>query len=100
MQIHQWQQALNDIAHAIVLNPNEPTYYAEMASLELRVNQLNDAIRTAQRCTEIAPQYSDGYLLLGLAQVQNNQKADGLANLNKAKELGDNRADQYIKKYK
>ena len=33
-----YQQALRDIATAIVLAPEEPTYYAEMASLQLRVN--------------------------------------------------------------
>lgn len=100
IQIHQWQQALNDIAHAIMLNPSEPTYYAEMASLELRVNQPDNAVKAARRCTKLAPQYPDGYLLLGLAQIQNKQKTDGLANLNKAKELGDSRAEQYIQKYK
>ena len=43
-KIRQYKQALNDIAHAIVLNQKEPTYYAEMASLQLKVNQLEDAI--------------------------------------------------------
>ena len=32
-KMHLYQQALNDIAHAIVLNRAEPTYYAEMASV-------------------------------------------------------------------
>ena len=95
-----YQQAIVDIARAIILTPQEPTYYAELANVQLRVNKVEDAIKTAQKCTEIAPDYSEGYLLLGLAQVQNDQKAEGLANLQKAKELGSDQADPLIEKYK
>ena len=95
-----FQQALNDIARAIKLNPREPVYYAEMANVQLRVNKVEDAIMVAKRCTEIAPDYAEGYLVLGLAQVQNNQKAEGLANLQKAKELGSDQAEPLIEKYK
>ena len=95
-----FQQALDDIAYAIILNPTEPTYYAEMASLELRVRKFPEAIRTAKRCTEIAPEYADGYLLLGIAQGENKEKKEAIKNLNRAKELGDSRAEEYLKKYK
>lgn len=54
VKIRQYQIALNDIAHAIVLNRNEPTYYAEMASLQLRVNQLDDAIKTCEIAMRLA----------------------------------------------
>lgn len=40
-----YQQALGDLAAAIILSPKEPTYYAEMASLQLRVNMLDEAIK-------------------------------------------------------
>lgn len=96
---HLFQQALNDIAHAVLLAPNEPTYLAEMASLQLRVNKAEQAIKTAERCTEIAPEYSDGFLLLGLAQVRTGQKTVGLANMQKAKELGNEQAQALIDKY-
>lgn len=94
-----FQQALNDIARAILLAPNEPTYLAEMASLQLRVNKAEQAIKTAERCTEIAPEYGDGFLLLGLAQVRTGQKAAGLANMQKAKDLGNEQAQSLIDKY-
>ena len=48
----------------------------------------------------VAPNYPDLYLIKGLALVNDNKKAEGLAALNKAKELGDTRADDLIKKYK
>ena len=100
MRIRQYQQALNDIAHAIVLNRTEPTYYAEMASLQLRVNQLEDAIRTADMCIEIEPDYADPYIVKGIAHGELKQKAEALQALEKAKELGDERAEGLIAKYK
>lgn len=100
IKIHQYKQALDDIMRAIIMTPKEPTYWAEKASLHLRVNQFEDAIKSAERCTQLAPEYSDGYVVLGIAQIQNKDKANGLKSLQKAKELGDTRADELINKYK
>lgn len=94
-----YQQALIDITRAIMLNPKEPTYYAEKGSLELRVNMIDDALKTAARCVEIAPEYADGYLILGLAQINKGDKTNGLKNLEKAKELGHIQAQDLIEKY-
>lgn len=96
----QYLQALNDIARAIILTPDEPTYYAEMASLCLRVKHLEDAEKAAQRCTELAPEYPDGHLLLGIAQLELGKKETARLSLLKAKELGDKRADEYLKRIK
>lgn len=99
MKIRQYQMALNDIAHAIVLDRNEPTYYAEMASLQLRVNQLDDAIKTCDMAMRLAPEYADLYIIKGVAACESGKKEDGLTALKKAKELGDERADKLIEKY-
>lgn len=94
-----YKQALIDITTAILMNPEEPTYYAEKASLELKVNMIDDAIKTAGLCIRLAPEYSDGYLILGLAQVSKDNKTEGLANLEKAKQLGNGQAQALIDKY-
>ena len=94
-----YQQALGDLAAAIILSPEEPTYYAEMASLQLRVNMVDEAAETAGKCVELAPEYSDGYLLLGLALIKKDDIATGLTNLEKAKELGNPQAQPLIDKY-
>lgn len=99
-KIRQWQQALLDIARACYLNPKEPTYFAEWASLDLRVKRYDEGIKAAQACIEIAPEYADGYLLLGIMQMETNKKDEAKKNLEKAKELGDTRADGYLKKIK
>lgn len=95
-----YQQALNDINRAMQMNPQEILYYAEKASLEVRVGMYDQAIATAQECIQIDPNNSDGYLFLGLAQCLKGQKAEGIANLQKARELGDEQAEGLIEKYK
>ena len=95
-----YQQALNDINRAIQMNPQETLYYAEKASLEIRVGKYDDAILTAQDCINLDASNSNGYLFLGLAQCLKGQKAEGIKNLQKAKELGDTQADALIEKYK
>ena len=95
-----YQQALNDITRAIVMNPKESFYYAEKASLEIRVGLLDNAIATANESLSIDPNDSDGYMFLGLAQCLKGNKKDGLSNLQKAKEMGNLQADKLIEKYK
>lgn len=100
MEIHQYQQALNDMDRAILLQRDSPTLWAEKASLHLRFSQTDKAIRSAEICTQLAPEYADGYILLGVANMVAKNKEEGTKALMKAKELGDERADEYLKKYK
>lgn len=100
LQIRQYQQAINDINRAILLNQNSPTLWAEKAALHLRFNQLDDAIKSATIATQLEANYPDAYIILGVAQMLNKDKAEGEKALLKAKELGDERADEYLKKYK
>ena len=101
MKIRKYQPALNDIAHAIVLTRTEPLYYAEMASLQLRVNQLEDAVKTCDLAFNIkgADAMPDFYIIKGIALCEQKKTADGLEALKKAQELGDSRAEGLIKKY-
>jgi len=94
-----YQQALNDINTAISMNEQYEIYYAEKASLLVRVGLYDEAIETSQECIKIAPNYSDGYLFLGLAQCLKGEKEEGLKQLKKARELGDPQADGLIEKY-
>lgn len=97
---HLYQQALNDIERAITMEPKETIYYAEKASLEIRVGRYDEAMATAKESIAIAPDNSDGYLFLGLAQCLKGNKKEGIPNLQKARELGDPQADGLIEKYK
>ena len=94
-----YQQALNDINTAISMNDQYEIYYAEKASLLVRVGLYDEAIETTKECIKLAPNYSDGYLFLGLAQCLKGEKEEGLKQLKKARELGDPQADGLIEKY-
>ena len=95
-----YQQALNDINRAIRMNPQETFYYAEKASLQVRVGLYDDAIETAKESIAIDANDSDGYMFLGLAQCLKGNKKDGIANLQKAKDMGNTQAEGLIEKYK
>lgn len=100
MKVKQYQQALNDVAHAAFINPSQPLYLAELASLQLRFNRFEDAVKAADLCLRVAPESTDSYIIKGVALIQLNKKEEGMQALEKAKELGDSRADDMIKKYK
>ncbi len=81
------------------MEPSVQLYYSEKASLQIRVHLYDEAIETANECIRLYPDSSDGYLFLGLAQCLKKDKANGVTNLLKAKQLGDPQADALIEKY-
>lgn len=94
-----FQPALNDLKKAIDMNPGNTLYHAEKAALEVRVGLYDDAMTSAKECIRLDATYSDGYLFLGLAQCLKGDKTAGIANLQKAKELGDTQAQTFIEQY-
>lgn len=95
-----WQQALQDILIATRLDPAEPIYCAEAGSLLLRLNKLEEAILAAQQAVALKADYAEAYLILGIAQCRNNQKQEGIANIEKAKSLGNPQADTFLNQFK
>ena len=96
---HLYQQAINDIKKAVDMAPQESLYQSEKASVELRVGLTDDAIASAREAIRLAPEEADGHLLLGLGLCVKGQKKEGLASLQKAKELGHEQAQAMIEKY-
>jgi hypothetical protein len=60
----------------------------------------DDAIATAKESLSVDPNDSDGYMFLGVAQCLKGNKKEGIANLQKAKDMGNVQAEQLIQKYK
>lgn len=94
-----FKQALSDIDKAIYLSPQEPIFMAEKAALQLRLNMFKEAIASATKCIETAPDFSDAHLILGLAKIKNGEKAEGMKLLEKAKGMGNSQAQTLIEKY-
>lgn len=94
-----FKQALSDIDKAIYLSPQDPIFMAEKAALQLRLNMFKEAIASATKCIETAPDFSDAHLILGLAKIKNGEKAEGMKLLEKAKGMGNSQAQTLIEKY-
>lgn len=94
-----YQQALDDFKEACELAPGAEEPLIELASLNITVKDYNAAMETAQKLLTINSESSYGYRFLGFAQVNLGNKAEGKANLTKAKELGDPNAQTIIDKY-
>lgn len=97
-----YKQALEDIrtAQAKSEKPDYYLYRLEESSLLLQVGQYDDAIATAQDLLNELPETPDCYKIIGIAYGEKKQKALAIKNLNKAKELGDDTVDSFLKKYK
>lgn len=95
-----FQPALNDIAHATALAPQERLYLAELALLSIKLNQQEHGEQFAKLCMERFPDYGDGYAIYGLALIRKDNKKEGMTYLEKAKEMGSEMAQPLIEKYK
>lgn len=93
-----YQQALDDINKAIGLRPSEPLYLCELGSLQLRLKRYDDAISSANKALILNRSIPDAYAILGAAQCYKGKKHEGVLNLEQAKSLGYEMADELIKK--
>ncbi|MDR0961873.1 MAG: serine protease [Mediterranea sp.] len=99
LKSRQYQRALDDIAKAIELNPNELTYRAEQAVVNIRVGRYEEAVKQLHDALAIDASYSEAYRLMGIAQVQLKQSKEACESFAKAKELGDPNVDALIEKH-
>lgn len=95
----QYQRALDDISKAIEMNPEDVTYRAELAVVNIRVGRYEEAVKVLKDALAVDPNYSEAYRLMGIAQIQLKQKNEACANFAKAKELGDPNVDLLIEKH-
>ena len=82
------------------MEPGNGAYWVEKGSIHLRVNQSEEAIKALQKAIELNPKDGTAYRMLGYAQILMKKNEEGIANLEKAKELGDTVAPGLIEKYK
>lgn len=95
----QFQRALDDISKAIEINPDDMTYRAELAVVNIRVGRYEEAINVLKEVIAKDAGYSEAYRLMGIAQVQLKKNREACANFAKAKELGDPNVDTLIEKH-
>lgn len=99
MQCRMYQQAINDINKAVELDPKNVELWIEKGGVHLRVNQPEEAVKALTTAISLDGKNAPAYRMLGYCQVQQKNTKEGIANLQKAKELGDTVADELLKKY-
>ncbi|WP_455587205.1 tetratricopeptide repeat protein [Bacteroides sp.] len=99
IKARQYQRALDDIAKAIELNPQDLTYRAEQAVINLRVGRYEEALKALDEALAIDPKYAEAYRIMGICQMQLKKQEEACASFAKAKELGDPNVDELIKKH-
>ena len=98
LKAKQYQRALDDMAKAIELNPEDLTYRAELAVVNLRVGRYEE-VNVLKTALEKDPNYAEAYRLMGIAQLQMKKDKEACASFAKAKELGDPNVDALIEKH-
>ena len=98
VKCRMYPAAMNDIERAIRLAPHEPMLYAECASLNYRVGEVNEAIKVAQKAIELAPDYADPYRIIGVCYADQKKTNEAKTYLKKAIELGDKLAEGVLER--
>lgn len=99
LQARMYQQALDDIRTAESLNPGDAFYRMEEALVLLQAGVYDEALAVARKTLELLPESPDCYKIMGIAHGELGQKAQAVECLTKARELGDETADAYLRKY-
>lgn len=98
-QGRMYQQALDDIQTAISLSPKEVFFRIEEASIYLQVGMFKEALASGKKALEGQPDNPNCYKIMGIACGELKDKANAVAYLKKAQELGDSTAAEFLEKY-
>ena len=91
--------ALRDIDMAILLDKENELYYAEKASVYLRLNEFSKAQENAEKAIRMEPEFASAYRILGVCLVRQDKKTEACTHFVKANELGDPVAERLIKEH-
>jgi len=89
--------ALKDIETAIMMDKTNAVYYAEKASVCLRLNDISKAQESVEKALELDDEFASAYRILGVCLVRQEKQSEACTHFNKAKELGDPVVDRLIR---
>lgn len=89
MRCRMYQQALSDMERATRMEPTEPLFQAELAAINYRFGQFDEAIAAARAAIALDNQFADAYRILGLSLRGQGKEQDARAALQQAIDLGD-----------
>ncbi|MCD7932167.1 MAG: tetratricopeptide repeat protein [Tannerellaceae bacterium] len=89
--------SLEDIQQAITLDPENPNYLAEEASVYTRMQRYDDALNSIDKALILAPDFAACYRLRGVCYSRLKKQDEACEAFQKAQELGDPVAEKLIK---
>lgn len=95
-----YEQAIRDIEKAVLLAPDDMGLSLEQASLLLRMGMVAEATPIMKKLVTEYPDDTDCQRLMGICLMRSDNEAQAKVHLQKAKELGDDLADQLLKTIK
>jgi tetratricopeptide (TPR) repeat protein len=98
-QCRMYQQAIDDITKSVSLDASNPEYLLEKASLELRLNLLDESLASCSNFLNRWTDNSDIYRVQGVALCLKGDKTAGRKAFEQARALGDDTVDALIEKY-
>ena len=98
LRCRMYQQALSDIEQAARMEPREPLFQAELAAVNYRFNQLDEAILAARAAIALDDSFADAHRILGVCLKAQGKTAESRAALQKAVDLGDTMAKELLNK--
>jgi tetratricopeptide (TPR) repeat protein len=98
-ECRMYQQAIDDVTKAVSLDTWNPEYLLEKASLELRLNLLDECLESCASFLKQWITYSDIYRVQGVALCLKGDKKSGCKAFEQARALGDDTVDALIEKY-
>ena len=88
--------ALNDMMIAIALDPQNEVYYAEEASIYLRMQEPERALESVEKSLALDAEFAASHRLKGICLLRLEKKEEACQAFLKAKELGDSVVDRLI----
>lgn len=98
-ECRMYQQAIDDVTKAVSMDAENPEYLLEKASLELRVNLLEECLASCTQFLNRWTEYSDIYRVQGVALCLKGDKVAGRKAFEQARALGDATVDALIERY-
>jgi heat shock protein 1/8 len=70
--------AIREYSSAIVLAPSSHVLYSNRSAAHLKLNEVDEALADAQKCTELSPMWAKGFGRLGAALFAKKQYAEAM----------------------
>ncbi|MBK7307645.1 MAG: tetratricopeptide repeat protein [Chitinophagaceae bacterium] len=98
-QIEDYKGALEDFSKAIKLKPDDAVTYAGRGFTKENLKDYQGAIQDYDKAIELDPNYARTYINRGSAKLELNKTSEACSDFKKAATLGDEGANELIKKH-